>query len=203
MIAIAQSEIRTDKYQARFLEMLPSIRKQARAAFRSTDPEAREEFVAEVVANTYRQYCRLVELGKRDLAFATPLTQFAVRQVRSGRRVGGSLSARDVTSPHAQRMNGYQVVQLDEFDGRCGGWREVLVEDKHAGPAETAAARIDVAAWFRSLPRRNRRIAKLLARGEATSSVARMFDLSGARISQLRRELQNSWAELQDEAVMG
>ena len=85
MIAIATPTVRTDNDQVRFLELLPKIRRQARAAFSSADHEAREEFIAEVVANAYCAFVRLVELGKQGLAFATPLasTRFA-RYVLAG-----------------------------------------------------------------------------------------------------------------------
>ena len=80
-----------------------------------------------------------------------------------------------------------------------GDWRAALVEDRRAGPAEIAAARIDLAAWFRSLSRRNRRIARSLATGESTCGVATQFKLSSARISQLRGELEASWRAFQGE----
>jgi hypothetical protein len=91
------------------------------------------------------------------------------------------------------------VEHLDWFDRQAGEWKEALVEDKHAGPADTAAARIDVAAWLRSLGRTKRRIAKLLARGEGTGAVAKKFGLSPGRVSQLRAGLQVSWGEFQGE----
>jgi hypothetical protein len=52
-------------------------RRQASLAFRNALPEAREELIAEVVANAYHAYARLVERGKKDVAFATPLAQYA------------------------------------------------------------------------------------------------------------------------------
>ena len=96
---------------------------------------------------------------------------------------------------------GIHVERLDQFDQETGEWREILVEDRQAGPAETAAARIDVTAWFRLLPTRSRRIAKALARGETTGDVAQMFNVTAARVSQLRRELHDSWQRFQGEPV--
>jgi hypothetical protein len=183
----------------KFLEMLPAIREQARLAFRSFDPEAKEELIAEVVANAFCAYERLVQRGKEDVAHATPLAWYAIKQVRSGRRVGSKLSGRDVMSPANHRIT---VEQLDQFDQKNGEWKEALVEDKHAGPADTAAARIDVADWFRSLGRTKRRIAKLLARGEGTGAVAKKSGLSPGRISQLRAELQESWMAMQGEVAV-
>ena len=187
----------------KFLDLLPQIRNQARLAFRAVRPELKEELLAEVVANAYCAFARLVERGKLDLAFATPLAQFAIRQVRAGRRVGAKLNGRDITSRHAQLINCVTVERLDKFDREENDWQEVLVEDRHAGPAETAAARIDIPAWFRSLPRRNRKIARKLAQGEVTSAVAEMFDLSPARVSQLRREFMDSWQAFHGELAAG
>ena len=96
---------------------------------------------------------------------------------------------------------GIHVERLDQFDRETGEWREILVEDRQAGPAETAAARIDVTAWFRLLPTRSRRIAKALARGETTSDAAQTFNVTAARVSQLRQELHDSWQRFQGEPV--
>ncbi len=83
--------------------------------------------------------------------------------------------------------------RLDHFDRQQDGWLEVLIEDRRAGPAETAASRIDFPAWLKTLSNRNRRIAWKLALGGAAGHVARRFGISDARISQLRRELERSW----------
>ena len=96
-------------------------------------------------------------------------------------------------------MNDIALERIDQFDEEQGQWREILVEDRKAGPAETAAARIDTVAWLKSLPRRKRAIAKALARGEATNTVARMFALSAGRISQIREEFRQSWQTFQGE----
>jgi hypothetical protein len=74
-----------------------------------------------------------------------------------------------------------------------------LLEDRRCGPAEIAAARLDIDAWLRSLPRRTRKIATTLAKGESTGKTARMFGLSDGRISQFRRELRESWMAFQGE----
>ncbi len=74
-----------------------------------------------------------------------------------------------------------------------------MVEDRHAGPAAVASTRIDFAAWLRILRPRERRIANVLASGETTGDVARRFDVSHGRISQIRRELKRSWGSFQGE----
>jgi hypothetical protein len=179
----------------RFLSMLPEIQKQAAFAFRGLTVEAREELVQEVVATAYQLFYKLAQRGKTSLAYATPLAKFAVGHVRSGRRIGSRRNMQHVTSPCGCARNGVLTKQLDGFNHRRGEWREFLVEDRSAGPAETAAARIDWAAWLHSLPRHRRALACLLASGETTGSAARKFRISAARISQLRAWFRDNWEQ--------
>ena len=59
---------------------------QAEFAFRQVPAEAREELVQEAIAQAYDMFVRLCQRGKSSLAYATPLAQFAIRNVRAGRR---------------------------------------------------------------------------------------------------------------------
>jgi hypothetical protein len=181
----------------RFLVMLPQIRRQALIAFRNQRFEVREELIQEVTANCYRAWVLLVRRGKESVVYPTPLAQYAIRQVRGGRRVGGRLNAQDILSPQARRHYGITIERIDRRDPQDGIWNEQLVEDRRAGPAETAAARLDLAAWFRILSKRNRQIAKALSVGETTGAVARQFGLSAGRVSQLRGWLQEHWEKFQ------
>ena len=200
MIAITKPVHQDVKAQEndQFLDMLPRICSQARRAFRQLRPEHKDELVQEVVVNAYCAFMRLVHRGKAHIAFATPLANYAIRQVIAGRRVANKPSLRDVMSPQAHSAYGFAVERLDVYDEQQGEWRQVLVEDRRATPAEIAAARIDVAAWLRSLSPRNRRIAKNLAMGETTTDVARKFNLSRPRVSQLREELKASWEKFHE-----
>ena len=180
-------------WHAAFLTMLPTITTNARIAFRHLDPEAREEAVAECIANAFVAYVRLVELGKASLAYPTPLAHYAIAQIHAGRKVGAKMNVRDVMSEYCQRRKNIEVERLDHYDREEDAWREVIVEDRHAGPADTARVRIDFGDWLRSLPTKVRRIAKTLATGERTDETARKFGLSAGRISQLRTELAASW----------
>jgi hypothetical protein len=180
----------------RFLEMIPAIQRYARSAFRNLRSQAREEAVCAVVADAFFAFRRLVELGKQDRAYATPLARFAVRRYWAG-RCAGMTRGRDLTSQKARTTYGIIIERLDKLDHQTRNWRQALVEDHRATPADIAAARIDVAAWLRSLTRRNRRIAVTLALGNTSSETARQFGVSRARISQLRSELQASWQAFQ------
>ena len=180
-----------------FLSMLPLIRRQASIAFRHRNAEARDELIEEVIANAYQAWFRLVRQGKAALAFPTPLAQFAIRQVRAGRRVGSRLNSLDILSGNARRARGLTVESLDQWDEPTSTWHQLLIEDRHAGPAQTAAARLDVRAWLGTLTKRHRRIAKALALGETTNVVARKFGVSPARISQLRNWFRQHWEQFQ------
>ena len=165
---------------ALFEQMLPTIERYARHAFRRIREEQREELVAEVVANAFVAFCRLVERNKGDLAYPTVLARFAVKQVCSGRKVGTKLNVLDVSSLYAQRQKGIRVQSLQDAQQDNGSWQDVLVEDKRATPADIAAVRIDYANWLKSLSTRNRKVAALLSSGESTQKAAKRFSISSA-----------------------
>jgi hypothetical protein len=173
--------------------MLPRIRQHARIAFGHCKPDAREEFVQAVVCNACAAIARLAELGKLDLAYASVLARYGVAQVKDGRITGGHLNCNDVLSGYCQRLKDVVVERLDHYDEDENGWTEVVVEDRTAGPADIARTRIDFDAWLHRLPRRNRRIAEALSVGHTTGDVAKRFDVSAGRVSQLRKELAESW----------
>jgi len=200
MIApIKKSRPKNPIWHAGFLAMLPAIGRHARIAFRHLGPEGREDAVEEVIANALVAYVRLVKRGKADLAYPTVLARYAVAQVIAGRRVGSRLRIGDVLSRYAQRKKGFIVERLDKFDDEEGVWLEILVEDKHVGPAQTAAARIDLADWFDSMPDRHRQIAEALAVGGRTGDVAKRFEISPGRVSQMRQEFYHDWRQFQGE----
>jgi hypothetical protein len=141
-----------------FLTMLPRIRRHAELSFRRLDPDAREESVAEAVAYAWWAFCRLAELGRVSLAYPSALARFGVSRVRDGRSIGCRASVRDVLSSRCQRRKRIRVERLDHEEHDC--WREVLVEDHRAGPAEIATVRLDFGSWLASLSLRDRRVAE-------------------------------------------
>ena len=185
-----------------FLEMVPAIETHAKIAFRSLDAEAREEAIQEVICNACCAYARLVELKKTNLAYPSALARFGVAQTKDGRKVGGKLNCRDVLSEYCQQKKNLLIERLDQFDSEDEAWEEILVEDRHAGPAETAITRIDFATWLQLLPRRLRKIAIFLANGETTGTAANKFRLSKGRISQIRRELCETWHRFQGDEMV-
>ena len=184
-------------WHAAFEAMLPAIETQAQFAFRHLNPDARAEAIQETVCNCCQAYARLVELGKTDVAYPTVLARFGIRQTNEGRKVGGSLNVHDISSDYCQQRKDLLQERLDRHDSEEDAWAEILVEDKHAGPAETAIVRIDFATWLLYLPRRLRKIATFLASGETTTAAAKRFRVSQGRISQIRKELFLAWHRFQ------
>jgi DNA-binding NarL/FixJ family response regulator len=93
-----------------------------------------------------------------------------------------------------------QISNDIEVERQHGNWIETLAEDKRAAVADQVAAKIAVGAWFATLTKRMKEIAKDLAFGCSTSEVAEKHGVTAGRISQLRRTLEESWAAFQQEA---
>jgi hypothetical protein len=192
-----KSQCKAPARHAMFLAMLPAIRRSAQVAFRKLPPELRHDLIEEVVANSYVAFARLVERGHADRALPSPLARFAITQIRVGRRVGSRLRIGDAMSNYAQFRKQFSVERLDHFSDEDGCWKEVLVEDRRATPADVAATRLDFTEWLRRLTARLRKIALALAAGETTSAAAKMFGVTPARISQIRDLLRRSWEAFQ------
>jgi hypothetical protein len=58
---------------------------------------------------------------------------------------------------------------------------------------DQAAFRIDFPSWLQTLTERERRIIRAMLRNELTKNLSRKFQVSPARISQLRREFELGW----------
>ena len=157
--------------------------------------------VQEVLACSLVAYVKLYERGRAHLAFPSVLVRYAVAQFHCGRRVGTPSNSRDLFSPLASHRRGVYVNELDQH-GNAVDWRDVIVENRNSTPADIAAFRIDFAAWLSRLSRRKRGIARMLAAGETTTVTARRFRISAGRVSQIRRELEESWREYQGESAV-
>jgi hypothetical protein len=180
------------RWNDKFLELLPAIREQAEFAFRRVPVDTREDLILEVVAAAYVLFVSLCRRGKTALVYPTPLAKYAIRHVCEGRRIGSRCNSLDITSPCTCAAKRVTIERLDRINRR-GEWREVLVEDRTAGPAEIVMTRLDFASWLATLSNRDRQLAEKLVLGETTGRVARMFRISAARVSQLRRELCTNW----------
>lgn len=220
MIAVANSrKLSSPADHNAFLTLLPKIELHARISFNHVKcPATREDKVAECIALAWKWYARLNERGKDVTQFLMVFVYLVARAVKSGRQVAGMEKAKDVMSEQAQRRHGFTVERLpastsarhQELYGDPNGqrrhdaWEERLRDNTMTPPDEQAAFRIDFVAWLNSLTPRERRLVRAMAMNERTQDLARQFDVSPGRISQLRREFRDGWAvfcgELTDNA---
>jgi hypothetical protein len=182
-------------WQSCFVAMLPTIEEKLRLAFCRLEPEAREDAIEEGVIHALLAYLRLHDQGRADVATPSSLAWYSSRHVKRGRPAGGRMNGKEPLSRYGQISNDIEV------ESQCGNWINAMVEDKRSPVVDQVAARLDFGAWFASLTKRMREIAKDLAFGCSTSEVANKYGVTAGRISQLRRKLEESWAEFGDEGV--
>ncbi len=182
-------------WQTAFVDMLPEIKKWLRVAFCRLATEAREDAIAEGIAHCLLAYVRLHEQGRTEVATASSLAWYSSRQVRRGRPAVGRMNSKEPLSRYAQVGSG------NRLERKNGEWIDKLAEDKRASVPDQVAAKLDVRAWFATLTKRTKEIAKDLACGCSTAEVARKYGVTAGRISQLRRTLEESWTAFQREAV--
>ena len=168
-----------------FESMLPVLTIRFRKASLSLKSyEERTDAVAEMIGLAYGVYASLVKRGRTDI-FSSPIGEFAVKGYFSGRRVAG-MSATDVTSPRCRFLGRSTVV--NDGVGKC-------ICRRTFKPSTIACFNIDFAAWKETLDERTRNLLVDILDGEITSCLARRYMISPARISQIRRELVESWRE--------
>ena len=189
------SDERQSHWQRNFMVMMPEIQQRLRCAFRHLDPESLDEAVEEGLVHCLLSFVHLHERGRAEVASPSTLAWYSERQVKRGRPAAGRMNGKDPLSRYAQIGSGIQI------ERQLGNWIEAIVEDKRAPIPDQVATKMDAAAWFATLSRRMRQIAKDLAFGCSTSEVARRNGVTAGRISQLRRSLEASWAEFQQETV--
>jgi hypothetical protein len=137
---------------------------------------------------------RLAERGKDPSRFPSTLAGYAAKAVKSGRRVSGQESDRDVLSPLAQMRRNFVVSTLPEFSTLAGNPLAEALQDNTQSPVdEQAAFRLGFPAWLCILGNRNKSIAQDMALGHRTHELAESYGLSPDRVSQLRREFQDAW----------
>jgi hypothetical protein len=182
-------------WQTRFVTMLPEIQQRLRQTFRHLGAEAREDSIEEAIVHSLLSYSRLHERGRAESASPSSLAWYATLQVKRGRPAGSRMNGKEPLSRYAQLGNGIRIEQMQS------NWIDAMVEDKRASVTDQVAAKMDVGAWFATLTKRMKEIAKDLAFGFTTSEVAMKYGVSSGRVSQLRRTLEESWAAFQQEAA--
>ncbi len=199
-----------DNLQSLFVTLvLPRVERHGRVYFRHLrSAERRQDAIAEMIGLTWKWFVRLARRNKDATRFVSALATFAARAVHSGRRVCGQERAKDVLSPVAQQRHGFLVERLPPstaiplaslYSAPQGQQHRDLFEERLRDNTITPVPdqvqfRIDFPNWLRSLTARERRLIRAMAQGERTKDLSRRFDVSPARISQLRREFRQDWS---------
>jgi hypothetical protein len=201
MIAFASSKTTCPKndWQAGFLNMLPTIKRLARCELRKLRGEAREDATVEVLAHCLCAYRRLCERNEVNRAFASILVRYAVLHYHRGRRVGTSQCSRDVYSHQAKHASACELLPIGTPGEQCGGWKECLSYNRASSIPDQVHFRLEFPRWLQALTPRNRLIVETLSLGYTTAEVAQRYELSPARVSQLRREFYESWNQFSGE----
>ena len=194
MIAF-KNERNETTWQSKFVAMMPEIQQKLRRAFCRLDPEAQEDAMEEGIVHSLLVYLRLHEQGRAEVATPSSLAWYSSQLVKRGRPTSGKMNCKEPLSRYGQISHDIEV------ERQSGNWIDAMVEDKRAPVADQVAAKMDVGAWFATLTKRMKEVAKDLAFGCSTSEVAEKHGVSAGRISQLRRVLEESWAAFQQEAA--
>jgi hypothetical protein len=193
---------------ARFRVLLPRIELHGRIYFRHVRcPHRKADAIQEMRSLAWMWFLSLIERGKDPADFVATFVGFLARAVKCGRCVAGMLRAKDAMNPLAQQRHGFRV---EPFPSTHRAMHERLYSDPNGQELhdayeerlrdnaitpvpEQVAFRIDFPAWLAKLTGRERRMIRLMARNERTLDLSRRFEVSPARISQLRREFRDDW----------
>jgi hypothetical protein len=182
-----------------FIALLPRIERHIDFAFRRVPRPFRQDVLQDALGAAFVAYRRLVDRGRRDKVYATPLAKFAVGRVRDGRRIGSRRNRLDAACPFVARRHGFRIERIDRFDAPARRWTLMAIPSSAAPIPDQVAFRLDFPQWVSTQTRRNRRLIQALASGDTTSEAARRFRISAARVSQLRLQFSQSWRAFQDE----
>jgi hypothetical protein len=192
---------------AAFLSILPRVEQHGRIYFRHLRPHRKADAIQEMRALAWKWFLRLHQLGKDPADFVTTFSTFLARAVNSGRRLAGMAKAKDVMNPATQRRHGFRVEPLPNStrtsherlyaspvgQALLDAFEERLRDNTVTPVADQVQFRLDWPAWLETLTPRERRIIRAMAQNERTLDLSREFELSPARISQLRREFFLDW----------
>ena len=177
--------------------ILPAVQKYARQRF--AKDRDKEEKTQAAIALAWQSYCDLIAKDKQAQMFPSKLADFACRQVNDGRNVGGHTNSTDVLSPRAQQTKEFTVTGFSGDYDLPAELHEALGDHDRSPVPDQAAFRIDFPTWLATLSSKSRAVTEKLMQGHSTSKVAKMVGISSGRVSQLRRELMESWASFHGE----
>jgi len=202
------------RVQQDYLDALPRIHRHAEINFgRIRDPGRRDDAIQDVIGIGWKHWLAAIKKGKDPNEFVSAVADFAVKQVRSGRKVTGQERAKDAMSPVAQRRKGFAVKTLPNslakpYEVICGdpngqekmdAVEERLTDNTITSPPDQAAFREQWRLFLEELGPKKRPIVEDMAGGEDTNTLAAKHKVTAGRVSQIRREAAQVWRGLERE----
>jgi hypothetical protein len=202
----ALSEAQIEAAQTSFLAHLPKMQAVLVHYLHHRCGQTQDDLIQNAESLCWKAWVSETAKGKDPAGYVSMIALRAVHATFAGRHIERQQSPKDVLSPRAKRMRGFQVERLGttarsrEELNRVGGQHEADAAEERLSDTRTpvpdqAAFNIDFAEWLGTLSPRDREMALGLMAGDSTTEAAERFGLTQGRISQKRRQLAESWEE--------
>jgi hypothetical protein len=111
-----------DALHRQFLAIMPRIELHARIHFRYLHcPGKRADAIQECLCVAWKWFLQATVDGKEPTEFVAAIATFAVRHVRSGRKLAGVEKSKDALNSHAQARHNFKVEELPQSTRRSWG----------------------------------------------------------------------------------
>jgi len=181
-------------------EIYPIIRNTVPRVVRPTGSEDPEELVQDATASAAEMIEAMEKAGKEPLPHS--IAYYSIQRTKSGRRSYGDIRT-DVMSPGFQMDNDGAVCSMQE---PAGDDEDLTIGDAIASRSEDMAGKvlrqIDWDAFLETLDARKRRIVEELMLGFGTGDIAKLFSVSAARITQIKREIAQDIKEFMGDTIL-
>ena len=176
--------------QRQFAEVMPHVQHIAKYAFRYMDPDAREEAVAEAVAQAWQNHLHCTLKGKSP--GAPSIAHYAVKNVRCGRKLAGT-SSTDVHSEKAQMMGRASVSHTGRQPDEPGDGPTAPLIDHRTWmrPYHRARVELDYPNFLdqAEVTDQEETVFSMLAEGRMGKEIAKELKVSCPRVSQIKKSL--------------
>ncbi len=181
-------------------EIYPIIRNTVPRTVRPMGSEDSAELVQDATASAAEMVEAMEKAGKTPLPHS--IAYYSIQRTKSGRRSYGDIRS-DVMSPGFQMDNDGAVCSMQE---PAGDDEDLTIGDAIASKTEDTASKvlrqIDWDAFLATLDARKRRIVEELMMGFGTGDIARLFSVSAARITQIKREIAQDIREFMGDNIL-
>src|ERR1700733_7767846 len=128
-----------------FVSVLPRIVRHARIVFRFVRCwHTKQDKIQEVRSLCWKWVKKLHKAGKAWWQYGSRIADFACRAVKSGRKVSGMISAKDVLNEITQSKRGFYVGKLPDFSTESGNPLAEALSDNMVSPVpDQVAFRLD------------------------------------------------------------